>query len=82
MSTEDPTDTVADSSEMGLHWQVRTATVAERQAAGSAARTARSRSSMASFVPSPDRPDPVGLLAGQETARVQPLLPCATAGCP
>lgn len=75
MSTEDPTDTVADSSEMGLHWQVRTATVAERQAAGSAARTARSRSSMASFVPSPDRPDPVGLLAGQETARVQPLLP-------
>ena len=55
--------------------RARTSTVAERQAAGVAARAGRSRTSLAGYAPASDRPDPVSLLAGQETSRVQALLP-------
>ncbi len=80
MTTPDPTDQPATSPTsvapaMALHWQVRTATVEQREADGRHARLARSRTSMATFSASPDRPDPVALLIGQEGARVQQLLP-------
>jgi len=60
---------------MGLKDTVRSQSVAERELVGKAAREARPRSSMGSYVPSADRPDPVDLLAGQEDVRVQALLP-------
>ena len=68
----DPTDVPPAAS---LATRTRTESVAERQARGRAARENRSRTSIARFVPSPDRPSPVDLLAGQETVRVQALLP-------
>ena len=53
----------------------RTASVAERAAAGRAARKIRPRSSIGEFVPSPTRADPVQLLAAQEADRIPELLP-------
>lgn len=66
---------VAPAAGMALNWQVRTATLEEREAVGRAARDRRSRTSMATFSVPADRPDPVALLGGQETARVAELLP-------
>lgn len=60
---------------MSLADSIRNSTVEEREAAGRAAREARPRTSLAEFMPTADRPDPVDLLAGQEVARVQALLP-------
>jgi uncharacterized protein (DUF2252 family) len=60
---------------MSLADEIRDSTVDQREAAGRAAREMRPRTSMAEFVPASDRPDPVGLLAGQEGARVAALLP-------
>ena len=51
------------------------ATVAARQAAGKAVRVALSRSALGEYSPSPTRQDPVGILAAQETDRVEGLLP-------
>ncbi len=53
----------------------RTESVADRQARGRAARERRPRTSLAQWSAAADRPDPVALLQGQETARVQALLP-------
>lgn len=50
-------------------------TVAEREELGRAARKRRSRASLATWSAPADRQDPVSLLAGQETIRVQALLP-------
>ena len=79
MTTPDPIDPPGGptnpAGHMALHWQVRTATVAQRQADGRQARSVRSRTSIADFSVSSDRPDPVSLLIGQEGARVQELLP-------
>lgn len=50
-------------------------TVAEREELGRTARKRRSRASLATWSAPGDRPDPVSLLAGQETIRVQALLP-------
>jgi uncharacterized protein (DUF2252 family) len=66
---------MTEPSLMGLKDAVRSQTVAEREATGKAARERRPRTSMAQFTPATDRPDPVALLAGQEGARVQALLP-------
>ena len=55
--------------------RVRRTTVAERAAAGKAARKRRHRSGLGTWTPAADRPDPVALLASQETMRVQALLP-------
>ena len=54
---------------------IRTATVAERAAAGRAARKVRPRSSLAKFEPAADRQDPVALLASQEKVRIEQLVP-------
>jgi uncharacterized protein (DUF2252 family) len=66
---------MTEPSLMGLKDAVRSQTVAEREATGKAARERRPRTSMAQFTPAAERPDPVALLAGQEDARVQALLP-------
>ena len=50
-------------------------TIAERAAAGKAARTEVSRASHGEWAPAPDRPDPLELLAAQETTRVPELVP-------
>lgn len=60
---------------MTLPASVRRLTVAEREAAGKAGRQRRHRTSFSEWAPLPDRPDPVALLAQQETSRVQALLP-------
>ena len=60
---------------MLLPTTIRRGTVAERQAAGQAARKERPRSGLGQWSAGADRPDPVALLAGQETVRVQALLP-------
>ncbi len=65
----------AASRPMTLPLSVRTTTVAQREAAGRAARDRRARTSIGQFAPSPDRANPVALLAGQELIRAQPLLP-------
>ena len=76
MTTPEPIDPPAGpANHMALHWQVRTATVDQRVAEGRQARAVRSRTSIADFSISPNRPDPVSLLIGQEGARVQELLP-------
>lgn len=54
---------------------IRTATVAERAAAGRAARKVRPRSSLANYEPAADRQDPVALLASQEKVRIEQLVP-------
>jgi len=54
---------------------MRTSSTNEREQAGVAAREHRSRTSIGEYVPAPDRPDPVALLASQETVRVPLLLP-------
>jgi uncharacterized protein (DUF2252 family) len=54
---------------------IRRTTVADREAAGRAARKQRPRSGLGQWSPAPDRPDPVAVLGGQETTRVQALLP-------
>ncbi len=61
--------------DMRLPIGVRTASVAEREEAGRAARSRRPRTDLAGFTLAPDRPDPVALLGAQETVRVQALLP-------
>jgi len=58
-----------------LPTSVRRTTVAERSEAGKAARKRRPRSGLGEWAPPADRPDPVALLASQETMRVQALLP-------
>jgi uncharacterized protein (DUF2252 family) len=63
------------NAKLTLHTRTRTSDVAERQAVGKAARQRRSRTSLASFTPAADRPDPIALLASQETTRVPALLP-------
>jgi uncharacterized protein (DUF2252 family) len=47
----------------------------ERHARGRLARTQTPRGRLGTWEPSADRPDPVALLVGQETSRVQELLP-------
>jgi uncharacterized protein (DUF2252 family) len=47
----------------------------ERRAIGKAARKAVPRSSHADWSPGPDRPDPVALIEGQDTDRLQWLVP-------
>ena len=47
----------------------------ERRATGKAARKAVPRSSHAEWSPGPDRPDPVALIEGQDTDRLQWLVP-------
>jgi uncharacterized protein (DUF2252 family) len=47
----------------------------QRARIGRAARSAVPRSSHAEWAPAPDRADPAGLLAGQETTRVPDLVP-------
>ena len=54
---------------------VRNSTVAERAAAGKAARRERSRASLGDYSPSAQRPDPVATLAAQEVERIPDLLP-------
>lgn len=49
--------------------------VAERTAAGRAARSAVPRSVIGNYVPASDRRDPIEILTGQESQRVQALLP-------
>ena len=49
--------------------------VSQREARGRAARKIVQRSSLGTWEPSTDRPDPVALVAGQETTRLQDLLP-------
>ena len=58
-----------------LPTDVRRSTLAERQASGIAARSARSRNSMANWSAQADRPDPIAQLADQEDTRIQALLP-------
>lgn len=60
---------------MSTLFPARPSTVAERAAAGKAARQQRPRSAMGDYSPRPDRPDPVSLLAAQEDDRIQTLLP-------
>ena len=62
-------------SRMHLLEVVRRTTVEERQARGRQAREHRPRTSIATFSPAAERPDPVALLASQETVRRQLLLP-------
>jgi uncharacterized protein (DUF2252 family) len=54
---------------------IRTTTVAERAAAGKSVRKQRPRSALGAYSTSADRPDPVTLLASQETERIAALLP-------
>lgn len=49
--------------------------VAERAAIGKAARRTLPRKDFADWTPATNRPDPVALLAGQETSRIPQLLP-------
>ena len=63
------------TSPLQLPTTIRRGTVEERGAAGREARKRRPRSGLKDWSPAPDRPDPVAVLAGQETARVQALLP-------
>jgi uncharacterized protein (DUF2252 family) len=58
-----------------LPTDVRRSTLAERQAAGVAARSTRPRTSFANWTPPSDRPDPIAQLADQEVVRLQALLP-------
>lgn len=51
------------------------ATVTDRRQAGKAVRKRVKRSDHGAWEPPPDRPDPVALIAGQETTRVPELLP-------
>jgi uncharacterized protein (DUF2252 family) len=60
---------------MTLPMNVRTTTVAQREADGRKARERRPRATIGQYIPSAARRDPVDLLAGQEVIRVQPLLP-------
>ena len=60
---------------MLLPTTIRRGTVADRTEAGRAARKERPRSGLGQWAAGPQRPDPVALLASQETARVQALLP-------
>jgi uncharacterized protein (DUF2252 family) len=58
-----------------LPTDVRRSTLADRQAAGVAARTTRPRTSLATWVTPEGRRDPVDQLADQEVTRLQALLP-------
>ena len=60
---------------MLLPTTIRKGSVTERQAAGQAARKERPRSGLGQWSAGPERPDPVALLASQETVRIQALLP-------
>ena len=60
---------------LSLPTDVRRASLEERQAAGVAARSIRPRSSLASWTPPSNRPDPIAQLAEQEVVRLQALLP-------
>jgi uncharacterized protein (DUF2252 family) len=51
------------------------ADIEQRRARGRAARAATSRRQLAEWTPGPDRADPVELLIGQESTRVQELVP-------
>lgn len=58
-----------------LPTEVRRSTLADRQAAGLAARATRSRSSIGDWTPPANRLDPIAQLADQEVTRIQALLP-------
>ncbi len=58
-----------------LPTEVRLSSIDDRQAVGTSARAARSRSSLATWVAPADRRDPVVQLAEQEVTRIQALLP-------
>jgi uncharacterized protein (DUF2252 family) len=75
MTTPTPVSGARYDPLMTLPTTMATATVAERQALGKDARKRRPRTELGVFVPAPDRPDPVRLLAQQEVSRVQELLP-------
>lgn len=75
MTTPTPVSGARYDPTMMLRTTVRTATVAEREAIGRAARKPRPRSGLGTYAPAADRPDPVALLGQQEVARVQALLP-------
>jgi uncharacterized protein (DUF2252 family) len=68
-------DVAAGTTAAQLRTRMRTATVAERQQKGEMARERRPRSSLGAFAKRADRPDPIAMLAAQETSRVQALLP-------
>ena len=61
-------------TEFALHTEVRKSDVEERAAHGVAARSARPRTSLGTWAPASDRPDPIQQLADQETTRIQALL--------
>lgn len=63
------------ASRMTLQVPTRKSTVAERTAAGKAARKGRPRSSLGVYTPSAQRPNPVETLAAQEVERIADLLP-------
>lgn len=58
-----------------LRTSARTSSVNDRSQRGVAARDQRPRSSLADYEPATDRPEPVALLASQETARLPLLVP-------
>ena len=60
---------------IALSTDVRRSTLAERQAVGIAARSTRSRTSLATWVTPEGRRDPIDQLADQEGTRIQALLP-------
>ena len=60
---------------MSILEQLRNATVDERIEQGRSARTAYPRTTLGEWSVPVDRPDPIALLAEQETSRVQALLP-------
>ncbi|MFA7323727.1 MAG: DUF2252 domain-containing protein [Candidatus Nanopelagicales bacterium] len=66
---------MTDPGRLALPNRVRKLSVAERVEAGKAARKAHPRGTLGKWEPDVDRPDPVQTLIGQETARVQDLLP-------
>jgi hypothetical protein len=58
-----------------LRTTMRTSSVDQRTGTGTAAREGRPRTSLATYTPRQDRPDPVELLASQEAVRLPLLVP-------
>ncbi len=67
--------TVKTAQRYQLDTELRTLTVAERSARGTAARAEVPRESHAGFSPAPGRPDPIALLQEQAKSRVPELVP-------
>ena len=71
-----PLDPFADRVARAAHQRpVPHPSVAERTARGRDARARTPRSALATWTTSPERPDPIALLTGQETSRVPELVP-------